>query len=129
MNIRKLRWIFDFRRVDGMSVLFKKRTGLPMNIYFDEFDRKTRHGKRIKFQSNKKDSAGISCNYYTMTISDTPEVIVRSRMRNELSSKDVDLLRRWVISNKDLLLRLTSSDDPFDVIDFIEQSNNASSLV
>ena len=128
MNIKKVLRLFDFSRVEDMSVLAKRRTGLPMNIYLDECERGAPHWKKVKFQPNTKDKFNWVEDCYTMSIWDSPEIVKKTWMKNELSSKDIDLLKRWIVANKDLLLRL-ASNDPLDLVDFIEKSTNASDLV
>ena len=128
MNIKRLLISLGFYRVEDMAKISKRMSGLPMNIFVDENERGTKHWHRIKFQPNTQDRTFNSdTDYYTMSISDNPEVKKKSWMKNELSSKDIDLLRRWVVANKDLLFRLASSD-PIDIIEFTELSVKASDL-
>ncbi|MDR0412932.1 MAG: hypothetical protein LBH61_03915 [Dysgonamonadaceae bacterium] len=132
MNIKKLLRVFDFREDEPMVKLLKKTSGLPMNLYLDEWERNTlRYGARLKFQPNTKDRIEKSeKDFYTMSISDNPEIKKKSKLKNELSSKDIELLKRWIIANKALLLQLAiNSEDPIDMFDFYEKSIKANELV
>jgi len=100
----------------SMAILRKFRTGLPVNVWVEEGseNKKRKHGNRIKFQRDRGDRP-VSHNFVTMTISDEPEVIGK----HELSSKEIQQLKDFVIRNKELLNRLDDGD--IDIGVFLEQ--------
>ena len=99
------------------SSLRKKRTGLPVNIYVDDSGtwKKMRHANRIKIQCNKGDHPNAH-GMIPMSIDDNPRILV-DNPKMELSASDVNAVKKFVIANKDLLIRL-GSDDNFDIVDF-----------
>ena len=100
----------------SMANLRKDRSGLPVNIWLDESQtyKSSRHGYRIKFQRDKGDRVSKT-NLSTMTISDNPQVIGD----HELSSKEITMLKNFVIRNKQALIQL--SDMEISIFDFAEQ--------
>lgn len=99
------------------SSLRKKRTGLPVNIYVDDSGtwKKMRHANRIKIQCNKGDHPNTH-GMIPMSIDDNPRILV-DNPKMELSAADINAVKKFVIANKDLLIRL-GSDDNFDIVDF-----------
>ena len=99
------------------SSLRKKRTGLPVNIYVDDSGtwKKMRHANRIKIQCNKGDHPNAH-GMIPMSIDDNPRILV-DNPKMELSAADINAVKKFVIANKDLLIRL-GSDDNFDIVDF-----------
>ena len=99
------------------SSLRKKRTGLPVNIYVDDSGtwKKMRHANRIKIQYNKGDHPNTH-GMIPMSIDDNPRILV-DNPKMELSAADINAVKKFVIANKDLLIRL-GSDDNFDIVDF-----------
>jgi hypothetical protein len=102
-----------------MSVLRKNRTGLPVNIWIDEGQtfNSGGHWKRIKFQGDKGDHP--NSNYMIpMTISENPEVKIENMNEIKLSNYDIELVKKFVVLNLDLLKGL---GDTIDIFDFTEQ--------
>jgi hypothetical protein len=80
-----------------MANLRPKYTGLPMVIWVSERGR-TQHGPRIKVSRVRGDKIDPH-NTVTMTIEDNPQVIGEG-----ISGKDLVVLRRFIRSNKHVLL-------------------------
>ena len=99
------------------SSLRKKRTGLPVNIYVDDSGtwKKMRHANRIKIQCNKGDHPNAH-GMIPMSIDDNPRILV-DNPKMELSAADINAVKKFVIANKDLLIRL-GTEDNFDIVDF-----------
>ena len=74
-----------------------------------------RHANRIKIQYNKGDHPNTH-GMIPMSIDDNPRILV-DNPKMELSAADINAVKKFVIANKDLLIRL-GSDDNFDIVDF-----------
>ena len=74
---------------------------LPANIYISP--RNANHGPRIKVQRNKGHSTQIH-DSFSMTISDNPSII--GNIGTEITQKDIEYLKKFIIRNKDILLDL-----------------------
>jgi hypothetical protein len=100
-----------------MATIRKIDSGLPANIWVDDSAsyKKGGHGKRIKFQPNKSDRPNTRGVMSTMTISDDPKVIAGHK-KIELSSKEIEKIRQFVIVNKKSLEDL--SDMKIGIFDF-----------
>ena len=100
-------WADKVRELDGDSELLfemanfmkKRHRELPSNIWVSV--RNANHGPRIKIQRNKGDNMQAE-NTFSMTISDSPEVI--GDIGNDLNSKDIEYFKNFVKTNKDILL-------------------------
>ena len=82
----------------------KRLSGLPMNIWIDECGiyKKGRHAPRIKFQLDKNDK--VSTKHF---VSMTFDGIIRTDMKDcELSNKEIDMVRNFVINNKYALMMI-----------------------
>jgi hypothetical protein len=100
-----------------MAVLRKKRSGLPVNLFFDDAGDWIHfgHWKIIKFQPNKDDRA-VSTNMVSMSIEDNPQILVKN-VKIDLDSKELEQIKTFVRDNKELLLHL--GDQVIDIFDFI----------
>ena len=99
----------------SMATYRKNKSGLPVNVWLDDgmAYRKSKHGKRIKFQPDRGDRP-VTDDFTTMTISDNPQVFGD----HELSSKEIQQLKDFVIRNRDLLEQM--SDMEIDFEDFLK---------
>jgi hypothetical protein len=86
-------------------------TGLPVTIWLDETQQYLRggHGPRIKFHAVKGEQPNTHNNFGSMSISDNPEVMSIPRNAN-ISSWEIELIKKFVIYNKDLLLKLINNE-------------------
>jgi hypothetical protein len=102
-----------------MCILRKRRSGLPVNLYLDDTGswQTSKHWKRIKFQANKGDRPETR-NMIPMSISDNPEVLIPNK-KIELSKKELDQVKQFVIDNKEILIQL--SDFQIDFVEFTEK--------
>jgi len=109
------------RHLGEMSNLSKKTSELPVNLWLDDDGTwmTTKHkDMRLKFQGDK----GNYINRYNMlpmSISDEPEVLVKNPKNLELSEKEINLIKKWVILNLDLLIKLSNQEIVF--ADFIKK--------
>ena len=112
MNIKELNealttLIQELFPLNEMSNFRRDEFNLPVNIWIDG-PRNLRHWKRLKFQnnySNKFDETDL----LSMTIEDEPKlgkVIKPIRVK----SKDIELIKQWIILNKDTLLEYAFGD-------------------
>ena len=113
---------YDSEALFGMARLRKRRSRLPMNLYLDDSGSYLNggHGPRIKFQTDKSDSANTGA-MLPMTISEQPEIPVKN-YRSQLdgiSESDLQRLREFVITNRVNLLRLCDKDDDYDIQEFM----------
>lgn len=74
-----------------------------------------RHANRIKIQCNKGDHPNTH-GMIPMSIDDNPRILV-DNPKMELSAADINAVKKFVIANKDLLIRL-GTEDNFDIVDF-----------
>jgi hypothetical protein len=103
----------------GMTLLRKHETGLPLNIWVYEGgtynNNRNRHLKRINFQVNKSDQPNIN-SMVPMFISENPTTNYKPGI--DLSQNDIDLVKKFVILNLDILLKL---GDNIGIIEFCKQ--------
>ena len=106
-------------KLEEMSILFKRDSGLPVNLWLDDSGtwKKAGHWKRIKFQSTHGNKT-ISREMIPMSINDDPQILVNNP-KMELSQSEINLIRQFVIDNKDLLNKL--SDQEISIFDFKEK--------
>ena len=99
----------------SMATYRKSKSGLPVNVWLDDgmAYRKSKYGKRIKFQPDRGDRP-VTDDFTTMTISDDPKVIGE----HELSNKEIQQLKDFVTRNRDLLELM--SDMEIDFEDFLK---------
>ena len=93
------KFIQESRDLFEMANIEQEDTGLSVVVYVSPAQ--GNHGPRIKFM-NDYGSAYDFDNAIPMTISDVPEISVS--FKPKIKSKDIQLIKRWVILNKDILL-------------------------
>jgi len=102
-----------------MTLLRKHETGLPVNIWVYEGglynNNRGGHLKRINFLVNKSDDPNFN-EIVPMFISENPTTNYKSGI--ELSQYDIDLIKKFVILNLDILLKL---GDSIGIIEFCKQ--------
>jgi hypothetical protein len=106
------------RIIYEMATLRKKDSGCPVNLYLDDGGtwKKSGHGKRIKFQSDKGDRP-VTRNMISMSIEDDPKILQKNA-KIALSSKELDKVKDFIRINKNLLLQL---GDTISIVDFVKQ--------
>jgi hypothetical protein len=90
-----------------MSRFNKEDTGLPVHIWIDDvgFERNVSHNlPRLKFQKTKKDSF-VRSELIPMSIEKHPRILVKTKLP-ELSSKDIEKIKKWIKLNHDDLIKL-----------------------
>jgi hypothetical protein len=87
-------------RLLEMTKLSKDETGLPVYIWVDEGKTFSRQSRRIKFQDTPDPDSGT---WHTMTVEESPRVIVRKGKTINLSKSDLDLVKKFVIMNLPIL--------------------------
>lgn len=120
--------IIDNGRLDEMPLIKPSQSGLKKMLWVDDAEtyKMGKHGPRIKFQNtDSRDSRDFD----SMTISDDPRVIdMESLNKNKkvshsnqntkkgkriLSSKDINLIKQFVIYNEYYLLKLCNKEISF----------------
>lgn len=92
--------------ISEMSTLRKNVSGLPTDIWLDEGGLYRRHAPRIKFKASNDQHT--TREYSSMTIEDEP-CIENFPKKSNLSSEDVEKIKLFVKTNKQLLLDLCDS--------------------
>lgn len=102
-----------------MACLRKNKTGLPVNIYVDDSGawKESGHANRIKFQRDKGDRP-ITRDMIPMSIEDNPQILAPNP-NMELSTSDVNAVKRFVVANRVLLEKLGNTE--IDIEDFIKE--------
>ena len=90
--------------LNEMSNYRKDDFNLPVNIWIDG-PRNLKHSKRIKFQNNYSDKFDET-DLLTLTISDKP-ILGRTFKKVKVKEKDLELIKEWIILNKNILLEYT----------------------
>jgi len=100
-----------------MTLLRKHETGLPVNIWVYEGGPYNRNEnlKRIEFQVDKSDQPNFN-SMVPMFISENPTTNYKPGI--ELSQNDIDLVKKFVILNLDILHKL---GDTIGIIEFCKQ--------
>lgn len=88
-----------------MSVLRKKTTNLPMDIWVDEVSTYQGHAPRIKFRANNEQHN--SSEFSTMTLTNPPQIINMPKTTT-LKKGDIEKLKAFVINNLELLIQLAN---------------------
>jgi hypothetical protein len=111
--------LVENQQITEMATLRKKRSGLPVNLYLDDSKSwaQAGHWKRIKFQPNKGDPPDTR-SMIPMSIDENPEILVKNP-KMSLSAKDIEQIKNFVRSNRELLLQL--SDAKIDIGDFLDR--------
>ena len=113
MNNEKLfeEVLSESERLQEMSKLVSNETGLPMTIWVDEGKTflNSGHGPRLKFQDGPDSNTRT---WPTIAISEDPQPMGE----HNLSNKEVEKLRLFIIKNLTALRRL--GDDDFGIVAF-----------
>ena len=101
------------------ATLKKNRSGLPVNLFLDDSGSwsKSGHGKIIKFQADNRDHPNTR-NMISMSIDDDPQIVLKEE-KVDLTASELEQIKIFVRSNKDLLIQL--SDSVIDIVDFIKR--------
>jgi len=93
-----------------MSNFMKAESGLPVNLWLDTAENYKRggHWKRIKVQNNYGDKFRND-DLFSITISDNPE-IKPPNVKVKISNDDVEIIKNFIKTNKDLLLKLADQE-------------------
>ena len=78
---------------------------LPVNIYVSE-NPKVGHSARIKFQNNRTDRLTSMSDLIPMIISKNPIIPDEEDYNIKLKSKELNLIKKWIILNYDNLMLL-----------------------
>ena len=113
-----LKFVENFR-LEEMSALRKKDSGLPVNLYLDDTGsyKRSGHWKRIKFQGDHGDKMNPNA-LISMTIDDNPELRPEN-VKIKLPVHEIEQIKIFVARNKDLLSKL--ADEDISIVDFIKQ--------
>ena len=84
-----------------MSNLTPDDTGLPFIIWISPKSGKEGHWARIKVE--------YEGNYYSMSIDDNPEWKIKSHIKIPFSGRQINLIKKFVKLNKDILLQYWNS--------------------
>ena len=99
-----LRENLEYSHLMEMVVLRKHETGLPVNIWINQ-KKNFNDEKCIKFQFDNGDNP--NSNYMIpMTIDDNPEIKIKNLDKIKLSKNELDLIKKFIILNLDILLKL-----------------------
>lgn len=112
MNIKEILEAFDNFLQDKfplneMANFSKEEFNLPVNVWVDG-PRNLKHSKRIKFQNNYSNSFDET-DLITLTISDNPQ-LGKTFKKIKISNVDIEVLKKWVVLNKDILLQYSNGD-------------------
>lgn len=88
-------------KVYEMANISTKRSGLPVVVYISGL--KSSYGSRIKFMNGHGKVKPEKL--LTLTVSDEPKLIPEDS-KLEISEKELQQIKDWVILNKDILLKL-----------------------
>ena len=106
-----------------MTNLRKKYTGLPANIWIDDMAdaRNTKHNvPRIKFQNNTSDK--VTDDLIPLSIDKENPQILTKHLSVKLSKEELNLIKKFVIINYDLLIRHWLQEiDSFEFKDMMEK--------
>ena len=89
-----------------MSNIFPSSSGVPYILWIGQKSGREKHGIRVKVsvpQENK---------FLTFSVSSSPELLSKTK----ISNKDISLIKSWIISNKDVLIKFWNSE--LDTVQF-----------
>lgn len=95
--------------------LRKTDSKLPVNLFIDDSRsyKRGRHSKRIKFQNNHGDKPNTRGSFSSMTLDG--EVVKKTLPSHlEISQKDIDKIRNFVLNNKDCLSLIADFELEYD---------------
>ena len=90
-----------------MSTLRKDDSKLPMDVWLDEGATFIGHAPRLKFRASNEQRT--TRQYSSMILSENP-TIENMPENSPLRKKDIEKLKRFVINNLDLLIKLANGD-------------------
>ena len=93
-------------KVFEMATLRPRTSGLPTILWIDEGTMPP-HWKRIKFQASKDQLTTL--NFSSMSIEDNPQIF-NLPSKIDLSAKDIQRIKDFVIANKDNLLKVANKE-------------------
>lgn len=95
------------RVINEMATLRKSDSNLPMDIWLDEGGTYQGHAPRIKFRASKEQRN--TREFSSMQIANPPK-IENFPKNADVSTKDLEILEKFVITNMDLLLQLANNE-------------------
>lgn len=100
MNIPyRLKELLSKQQMWEMANIEQEDTGLSVIVYVSP--KNANHGPRIKFvNSYSKRYDGSKT--IPMSIEDSPKIL--TKFKPEISNKDIELIKKWVVLNKQVLL-------------------------
>lgn len=93
--------------INEMATLRKKDSNLPMDIWLDEGATYQGHAPRIKFRASKEQRT--TREFSSMQLTNPPK-IENLPQKLDISTKDIQILEKFVITNMDLLLKLANNE-------------------
>lgn len=93
--------------INEMATLRKADSNLPMDVWLDEGGTYQGHAPRIKFRASKEQRN--TREFSSMLLTDPP-TIENPPQHYDLKPKDLELLKKFVIENLDLLLKLANNE-------------------
>ncbi len=98
-----------------LATLRKKDSKLPVNLYIDDSIsyKRGRHSKRVKFQTNHGNKPNTRGSFSSMTL-DGKVVEKTLPSHLEISQKDLDKIRNFVLNNKDCLSLIADFELEYD---------------
>ncbi len=93
-----------------MANISSNKTGLPVIVWVSE--KRGNHGARIKVSNRYNNKFRIE-NTFSITISDNPEI---SGDIDEIKNKDIDLIKEWILLNKEMLLKYWNKEISTDIL-------------
>lgn len=110
----------ESQTLNEMANVSKRTTGLPMCIWVLSEIPVEHNLPRLKFQNNYSDKVQPK-EMIPVSISDNPVLLIKN-LKLKISSRDFELLRKWIIKNKELLLRYWNYDATIeDLIDGLKK--------
>ena len=113
---------FECERALGFAVLRKSKTGLPVNLYLDDFGDwiKNGHPKQVLFQCNYNDDidtsklAPISLAFFPQILTDDQSLYA------EIAECDIRVVLYFVDEFQDLLFKLCIPDNDYTIRKFLK---------
>lgn len=97
----------DKEIISEMATLKKCDSNLPMDIWLDEGATYKGHTPRIKFRASKEQRT--TREFSSMQLTNPPK-IENLPQKLDISTKDIQILEKFVIANMDLLLKLANNE-------------------
>lgn len=98
-----------------MSTLKKEDSGLPMDIWLDEGATYRGHAPRLKFRASNEQR---TTREYSSMLLTNPPTIENMPDNSPLRNKDIDKLKKFIINNLDLLVKLANGEIDY-ISDFL----------